>query len=82
VFYLKNTKKEQEYYKGMWKLGVMQGEGEYKYANGDVYYGQFDNGVKHGKGKYVFVVGYEYDGEWRQGKMHGKGTVIEGYDEI
>ena len=54
---------------------MIQGEGEYKYLNGDAYYGKFENGVKEGKGRYVFAGGYEYDGEWREGKMHGKGVV-------
>lgn len=31
----------KEWYKGEWRLGCMQGLGEYHYANGDVYRGEF-----------------------------------------
>ena len=51
----------------------MHGQGEFRYANGDVYVGQFSRGKKHGQGRCVLASGDEYAGAYAQDMMHGPG---------
>lgn len=41
-------------YEGKFKDGLPNGQGKYKYANGDVYEGEFKSGMKSGDGKFTF----------------------------
>ena len=38
----------------------MEGQGIYKFANGNVYHGEWKEDKSHGKGKYIFKNGYRY----------------------
>jgi len=62
-------------YKGWWLKGKKNGEGTYKWKNGDVYVGEWLNDNRHGQGTYKWMNGSVYRGEWRDDKMHGRGTL-------
>lgn len=49
----------------------MDGYGELKSENGDVYYGQFKDGKKNGYGKVVKKNGTEKNGRWNNGMYLG-----------
>ena len=53
----------------------MNGQGKYKYFNGDVYEGNFENGIKYGDGIMSYENGDKYLGEWKEGRKHGKGKM-------
>lgn len=88
--------KNYEYYKGSFKNGKYEGDGELKkdgehynktnlYRNdvGEYYNGQFVNGVYEGIGTLHIEEKY-YIGEFMNGKFHGKGilTLSYPYDSI
>ena len=50
-----------------------EGEGEYRYLNGELYIGSFKNGQRNGKGTYKWPNGSSYEGMWENGKRHGSG---------
>ena len=39
---------------GTWDQDTRSGEGQYTYANGDIYKGQWSENKKHGVGTYFF----------------------------
>lgn len=55
-------------------LGVQDGQGTYKYANGSVYVGNFLQGTKNGFGVMSYSTGEVYRGEHRNNLPHGKGS--------
>lgn len=62
-------------YKGLWKNGLFEGQGELKYSNGTKFSGTFSNGLKHGKGILVSSSGYRYEGDWVKGKKTGFASI-------
>jgi len=61
------------------KTGCLQGncengEGTYKFSDGDVYTGQFKDSVLNGQGTYKFADGRVYEGQCKDGKFNGQGT--------
>jgi hypothetical protein len=52
---------------------MREGEGEYRYNNGDNYRGYWVRDKKEGKGTLRMETGDVYNGEWRNGKKHGCG---------
>lgn len=62
-------------YKGSWKNGLFEGQGELKYSNGSNFIGTFTKGFKHGKGILVSSTGYRYKGDWVEGKKTGFATI-------
>lgn len=53
-------------YTGGESKGLLNGEGRYEFANGDVYVGMFRDGKFEGHGVYTWAAsGRVYDGEWR-----------------
>ncbi|GHU12470.1 hypothetical protein FACS189449_06180 [Alphaproteobacteria bacterium] len=69
-----------EKYDGDWANSVMEGNGEYTYADGRAYKGQFKAGKKNGIGLMTWPTGNAYEGEWHDDKKHGKGR-LEWYDK-
>lgn len=59
-----------------------EGQGVYRFANGDEYHGEFRRGVRHGVGVYIGAKKrIHYDGQWRHDQRSGSGTLtVEGPD--
>lgn len=72
---LKDDKDNCEY-KGTFQDGLLEGQGEKKWANGQLYKGLFVKGVEEGKGMLTFVDGRKFVGTFVNGKPHGQGTLI------
>ncbi len=51
------------------------GEGTYRYENGDAYSGTFSMGKRHGKGKLVFANGANFIGEFQNDLPNGRGIL-------
>ena len=62
-------------YRGVFKGGLMEGEGLVKFANGDVYQGEFKQDKFHGQGTMTWDDGDAYKGQWKGGCRHGHGTM-------
>ena len=63
-----------EYYIGLFKNGLKNGEGIEYYQNGNIKYeGEFVDDKFEGKGKYIFKNGESYKGDFKNGLFHGKG---------
>jgi len=58
----------------MWRNHVPDGEGEYHFANGDVYKGQVSQGHITGDGTMHRVDGGWYEGQFLKGNPNGEGT--------
>lgn len=63
-------------YKGGYKNGLFDGEGQLAWSNGDRYQGEFKNGFKHGEGKDILANGTTYEGQFTKGYWQGKGKVV------
>ena len=64
-----------EYVDGVWKNGIMTGEGSYRQQGDLTYNGSFINGKFHGSGSVRYANGMKYQGEWFEGEMKGKGSL-------
>ena len=51
------------------------GQGTFRFANGDKYVGKWTNGQPHGQGKYYFASKERYEGAFSYGKFEGNGTM-------
>ena len=51
---------------------MMEGKGEVKYTNGDLYRGYFLAGKKHGEGMYQRENGQKMKGTWENDKKNGE----------
>lgn len=51
------------------------GQGTFRFANGDKYVGKWANGQPHGQGKYYFASRERYEGAFNYGKFDGYGTM-------
>ena len=51
---------------------LMNGNGIYKYNDGEIYVGQWKDDMENGKGIQIKVGNLAYNGDWKNGKMHGK----------
>lgn len=68
-------------YKGEWKNGHMQGNGEFHFTRegkerGDRFVGEWLASKPHGKGIYYYRNLDRYEGEWVDGQKHGRGTLF------
>jgi hypothetical protein len=52
------------------------GQGTYKYSNGDKYKGQWKNNRLDGQGTLTYLDGSKYVGQWKNNQRHGQGTYI------
>ena len=52
------------------------GQGTYKYSNGDKYKGQWKNNRLDGQGTITYLDGSKYVGQFKDGQMNGQGTLI------
>lgn len=72
-----------ETYEGKVKSGKREGQGTYKYVNGDEFKGEWKNDEKQ-IGKYTFGTRDEFEGRFRNGQMafgmmhYANGEVYEG----
>lgn len=57
------------------KGDCINGQGTYKWGDGNKYTGQWKNGKPHGKGKLVSPYGVTYVGDWKDNLLHGKGII-------
>jgi hypothetical protein len=62
-------------YKGYFKDGMFEGEGEIAYYSGGNYKGHFHKNKREGKGKYVWSDKSSYEGEWKSNQRNGAGTM-------
>lgn len=74
---INNSEEGEEYYNGEWLNDVFNGEGVYKYSNGDIYSGAFKNGLFNGHGLYMSQDGTSYEGEFFNHKFHGSGVFTD-----
>ena len=51
-------------------------DGQITYANGQIYEGNYVNGVKEGKGKLTYPNGFVYDGDFIGGRPRGNANII------
>lgn len=66
-------------YQGEFFDGLKQGQGSFRYQNGDVYSGSWLKGKKHGGGTYVFADGSKLSGIWSEGYLSkGEWQLIGG----
>lgn len=49
---------------GGWKLGKLEGKGEFKWPDGKRYNGDYKQDIKHGYGKFEWPDGSVYEGNW------------------
>ena len=63
---------ESEIIKGIWKGGKLNGPGERRYVNGDVYKGVWVDDNLEGQGSFEIVEG-TYQGEFHKSLEHGSG---------
>ena len=61
-------------YKGSWRTGNRNGDGDMKFANRDHYIGKYVHDVRCGRGSQKYASGASYDGEWLDDMRHGQGT--------
>jgi len=68
-------------YVGEWTddCGCIQGHGEKRFANGDVYTGDIKDGKMHGRGKLMFANGDIYEGGYQENMKHGDGAYAHVY---
>ena len=52
------------------------GQGTYKYSNGDKYKGQWKNNRLDGQGTLTYLDGSKYVGQWKNHQRQGQGTYI------
>ncbi|CAK9096181.1 unnamed protein product [Durusdinium trenchii] len=53
-----------------------EGQGTYRFSNGDEYRGEFRRGMRHGSGVYISQRNrMQYDGQWFRDRRHGNGTL-------
>ncbi|MEM1220889.1 MAG: hypothetical protein AAGH79_18355 [Bacteroidota bacterium] len=64
------------YYRGHWKSGLMEGEGEMFVPGVERYTGNFQEGLYHGYGVLDFLDGGRYEGDWKQGNKSGFGRLV------
>lgn len=71
VKYAKKAETDPDsYYHGYFVNGMREGQGTFKYPNGDMYSGEWKAGKKHGQGTYVYGnTKYEYKGQWVNGQI-------------
>lgn len=55
--------------------GLLSGNGQLDYPNGNHYSGEFQDGLYHGEGKYSGANGMVAEGDFRQGLLQGYGRV-------
>ena len=55
--------------------GKQNGDGDFRFPNGDHYVGQMKDGLMDGKGRLTFASGDVYIGEFKNDKANGQGTV-------
>ena len=60
-------------YVGGWKDNLRNGQGTYKWTNGDIYKGKWVNDKRHGEGQYTWTDGSKYKGNYSHGIRSGYG---------
>ena len=67
------TEYENGTFYGKVKEGKKEGQGIYKFNNGETYVGEFKNDLREGIGIYYYKDGSSYNGNWKKDKKHGYG---------
>jgi len=83
VFSADTTSKEtvvMAEYEGHWSEDVINGHGNYKWADGSSYEGNFLDGKMHGYGRYQWPEGSSYTGTWADNQMSGPGRFDSAFD--
>jgi hypothetical protein len=65
----------QDRYEGDFVMGDAQGEGTYRWKNGDVYAGAWTKGEKAGSGRYTWSNGDYWEGEFAEDKQTDAGRL-------
>ena len=80
-------------YKGEFERGIMQGNGalamldgsvydgngEFRFSNGDAHYVSAVNGAAHGHGRYIFKSGHSIEGVWNMGSGPVKNNLAKSH---
>ena len=66
-----------EVFRGDFKQNVINGRGQYEFANGDVYKGELLSNMFDGVGTYKWGNGSSYVGQWYKNRMHGVGMCLK-----
>lgn len=69
------TNSNGDIYKGLFKDGKLNGEGEITYKVGHKYKGNFVNNKKQGKGTFTFANGTIYEGNFENDQLTGQGKL-------
>ena len=62
---------------GDWKMGEMDGKGEYFFSDGGKYIGDWKNGIQNGVGIQIWANGDSYSGEIKNNQSHGYGVKTD-----
>lgn len=57
------------------EIKVFNGQGTYRYPDGDVYVGSFKNSKRDGIGEYTYANGDKFTGNWAKDYRNGYGTM-------
>ncbi|KAJ7986913.1 hypothetical protein DPEC_G00333320 [Dallia pectoralis] len=70
-------------YKGTFKHGRMEGDGQYTFPTETRYVGEIKDGMFHGKGVLFFPNGGKYEGTWEKGiSKQGKYVFSDGLEYL
>lgn len=65
---------QQAVFSGEFKDDFLEGRGNKRYDNGQIYEGDFKRGIEEGRGVLTLVDGRKFDGPFVKGKANGEGT--------
>jgi hypothetical protein len=63
-------------YVGDFKNAMRHGEGEFHWANGDIYRGEWKEDVCDGRGMLLSANGDKYEGDFKMGVKEGQGRKV------
>ncbi|CAD8148587.1 unnamed protein product [Paramecium pentaurelia] len=62
---------------GMWRDGLLQGEGNIIENGKEIYFGFFKDGLKHGQGTELLISDFYYQGQFEKDEKHGQGNIVK-----
>lgn len=68
--------KQRATLEGDFKDDLIEGRGQKKFENGQVYDGEFKKGLEEGRGTLTMIDGRKFEGPFSNGKANGKGFLI------
>ncbi|CAD8049747.1 unnamed protein product [Paramecium primaurelia] len=62
---------------GMWRDGLLEGEGNIIENDKKIYFGSFKDGLKHGQGTEFLISDFYYQGQFEKDVKHGQGKILK-----